>query len=67
MGALPKQRISRARQGNRRRHHFIPALQLVACDNCKSMRRPHHVCPNCGTYRGRQVIEIESSRKQAES
>jgi len=67
MGALPKQRISRARQGNRRRHHFIPALQLVACDNCKAMRRPHHVCPSCGTYRGRQVIEIESSRRQAES
>jgi ribosomal protein L32 len=23
------------------------------------MRRPHHVCPNCGFYRGRQVIQIE--------
>ncbi|MGC4105533.1 MAG: 50S ribosomal protein L32 [Thermomicrobiales bacterium] len=63
MGALPKQRISRARQGNRRRHHFLVAPQLVDCPNCGSKRRSHHVCPTCGTYRGRQVIEIEARRR----
>ncbi|HWV36428.1 MAG TPA: 50S ribosomal protein L32 [Thermomicrobiales bacterium] len=66
MGALPKQRVSRARQGNRRRHHFIAALNLVECQNCRAKKRPHHVCPTCGTYRGRQVIEIEE-RRRAES
>ncbi len=67
MGALPKQRISRARQGNRRRHIFLPELQLVRCRNCSSKKRPHHVCPNCGVYRGRQVIEIESTARASES
>ncbi len=67
MGALPKQRISRAHQGNRRRHHFIPPLNLVACSNCRELKRPHHVCPNCGQYRGRQVIEIEDRRRASES
>lgn len=66
MGALPKQRVSRARQGNRRRHHFIAPLNLVACQNCRAKKRPHHVCPTCGTYRGRQVIDIEE-RQRAES
>ncbi|MBA2276370.1 MAG: 50S ribosomal protein L32 [Chloroflexia bacterium] len=66
MGALPKQRISRHRQGNRRRHHFLTPPQLVECRNCRQMRRSHHVCPNCGVYRGRQVIEIEE-RRGAES
>jgi len=61
MGALPKQKISRHRQGNRRRHHFLTAPQLVRCRNCRGMKRSHHVCPNCGTYRGRQVIEIEEA------
>ncbi|MDQ4100379.1 MAG: 50S ribosomal protein L32 [Chloroflexota bacterium] len=60
--ALPKQRVSRHRQGNRRRHHFLKPPQLVECRNCHQMRRSHHVCPSCGYYRGRQVIEIEERR-----
>lgn len=66
MGALPKQRISRHRQGNRRRHHFIAPLNLVTCESCGEMKRSHHVCPSCGTYRGRQVIEIETRSREAE-
>lgn len=63
MGALPKQRISRRRQGNRRRHHFIAALNLVPCRSCGEKKLSHHVCPNCGMYRGRQVIQIEARRR----
>jgi len=66
MGALPKQRISRARQGNRRRHHGITVVSLTQCPNCRQTRQTHHVCPHCGFYRGRQVIEIEE-RRRAES
>lgn len=66
MGALPKQRISRHRQGNRRRHHFIPALNLVPCRNCGEPKLAHHVCPSCGVYRGREVIQIEERRRPAE-
>ena len=66
MGALPKQRISRHRQGNRRRHHFIAPLNLVECRNCGELKRSHHVCPNCGMYNGRQVIEIEERRREDE-
>jgi large subunit ribosomal protein L32 len=66
MGALPKQRISRHRQGNRRRHHYIVVPHLVACKHCGEMRLSHHVCPNCGMYRGRQVIQIEERRREAE-
>ncbi|HEY8446250.1 MAG TPA: 50S ribosomal protein L32 [Thermomicrobiales bacterium] len=66
MGALPKQRISRHRQGNRRRHIFLKPPTLVECKNCHEMKRAHHVCPNCGYYRGRQVIVIEErTRRQA--
>jgi len=25
---------------------------------------PHHVCPNCGTYNGVQVIEIKEKTKR---
>ncbi len=56
MGAVPKERVSRARQGNRRSHDKIQPLNLTECPQCHTPRRPHHVCPNCGTYRGREVV-----------
>jgi large subunit ribosomal protein L32 len=56
MGALPKQRVSHARQGERRSHHHLTLPQLVACPQCRTPRLAHHACPNCGTYRGRQVF-----------
>ena len=56
MGALPKQRTSHARQGDRRAHQALKLPQLVACPNCKKLRLSHHACPNCGMYRGRQVF-----------
>ncbi len=66
MGALPKQRISRHRQGNRRRHDFITPPSLVACSTCREMKRSHHVCPSCGYYRGRQVLVIEERTRISE-
>lgn len=66
MGALPKQRVSRHRQGNRRRHHFLAPLNLVECPNCREKMKPHHVCPSCGWYNGRQVIVIEERKREEE-
>ncbi len=54
--ALPKRRISRARRGNRRAHQGLDKIQLVRCTNCGTSIRPHHVCPSCGFYRGKQIM-----------
>ena len=59
--AVPKRRISRSRRGNRRAHHQKPVAQLVACSNCGTNIRPHHICPQCGHYRGKQVIIAASA------
>ena len=63
MGALPKQRVSRARQGERRSHLHLSPPQLVTCPQCKKPRLSHHACPNCGTYRGRQVFFPKEKKK----
>ncbi len=57
--AVPKQRTSKSRRDRRRAHHALKAKNLVQCSNCGEMRLPHRVCPNCGHYKGREVIEIE--------
>ncbi len=61
MGATPKQRISSKRRGDRRSHQHLTPVQLVECPQCHSLRLPHHVCPTCGTYRGRQVLHIKAA------
>ncbi|TMD58521.1 MAG: 50S ribosomal protein L32 [Chloroflexi bacterium] len=65
MAGQPKKRISRARQGERRSHLALKAPNLVACPQCRTMKRPHVVCPNCGTYRGRQVVAIKQKKPAA--
>ncbi len=61
MGALPKRKVSRHRRGNRRQHLALTAPTLVPCPRCGKLMRAHHTCKACGTYKGRQVIEMPAS------
>jgi large subunit ribosomal protein L32 len=65
MGALPKRKYAKARQGERRAHLGIPSPALEHCPQCHSLKLPHHVCPTCGTYAGREVIEIKPPKPKA--
>lgn len=58
MGAVPKSRISQRRKHQRRSHYRLPPVPLVVCEKCKEYHRPHHVCPNCGTLRGVEIIAV---------
>ena len=59
MGALPKNKVSRHRRGNRRQHLRVDTPTLVVCPNCRNLMRAHRVCKDCGQYKGRQVIQQE--------
>jgi large subunit ribosomal protein L32 len=61
MGALPKQKTSKARKGKRRSHLQLALPQLEPCEQCKAMKVAHHVCPECGTYRKRQILRVAES------
>ena len=63
--ALPKRKTAKARKGKRRSHLGISAPALVNCPQCHSPKLPHHVCPTCGSYGGREVIEIKTPKKKA--
>ena len=54
--AVPKQKQSHSRTAKRRAQHKMAAPVYNACPTCHSPRRPHRVCPVCGTYAGREVV-----------
>lgn len=56
--AHPKRKTSKARKNKRRAHQSLNDVTLAECSNCGAMHRYHHVCMECGHYRGRQVLNI---------
>lgn len=56
--AVPKQRTSKARKNQRRSHDKLAAPPMSKCSECGAPRLPHRVCPSCGFYKDRTVIEI---------
>ncbi len=60
----PKRKLSKGRRDRRRAHDGLVSMNLVQCSNCGEMCLPHTVCPNCGHYQGREVIEIEKEEKK---
>ncbi|NCP88104.1 MAG: 50S ribosomal protein L32 [Anaerolineae bacterium CG_4_9_14_3_um_filter_57_17] len=58
----PKRKHSKGRRDRRRAHDALTALNLVECPNCHQMALPHTVCPNCGQYKGREVIAVEAAK-----
>ncbi len=55
--AVPKHKISKSKKRKRRTHQKISAPSLSTCAQCGEVKLPHHVCPECGGYRGRTVVE----------
>ena len=56
--AVPKQHRSKSRQGQRRMHLHTKRIDLVSCKKCNAPVPPHMVCANCGTYRGKEAIDV---------
>jgi large subunit ribosomal protein L32 len=62
MGPLPKRKHSKSRRDRRRAHDHLTLRHLVVCDECGEYKPAHHVCPNCGTYRGQEVIAAKEDK-----
>ncbi len=57
--AVPKRRTSRSKRDKRRSHDAIRNPARSTCPQCGEPKLPHRVCGNCGTYRGREVIQTD--------
>ena len=60
MPAVPKRKISKRRGSTRLSHWALKRKQVyVRCESCGAPTLPHHVCPQCGKYRGDTIVEIK--------
>lgn len=56
-----RMRHTKGHTGNRRSHHALKEPRLAKCTNCQTMHVLHTVCEQCGTYRGRKVVDVEAN------
>ncbi|MEM9081795.1 MAG: 50S ribosomal protein L32 [Verrucomicrobiota bacterium] len=57
--AAPKRRTSKMKQKMRRGGSRWRKPNLQSCPECGSRVPGHIACPSCGTYRDRQVLEVD--------
>ena len=57
--AVPKKKKSPSRRNMRRANHDKrTAPGLSPCAKCEEPTISHRVCPACGFYKGRQIIQV---------
>ncbi|MDR3123010.1 MAG: 50S ribosomal protein L32 [Treponema sp.] len=55
--AVPRSKTSKARTSRRQSINMkLTAPALIECGGCGNRILLHRVCPKCGVYRGKQVI-----------
>ena len=56
---VPKRKTSKSKRNKRRSHDALTIPKLSPCPECGESKKTHIVCPHCGMYKGRKVIEIK--------
>jgi len=53
-----RMRHTREHTSNRRSHHALNAPRLSKCSKCSEMHLRHRMCGNCGTYKGKEIVDV---------
>ncbi len=61
--ANPTHRHTRSRRDKRRAKWKGQLPNLSLCPECNELRVSFRVCPNCGSYHGRTVLEVVEKEK----
>jgi large subunit ribosomal protein L32 len=48
----------------RANHDRMDMPAVSSCRQCGAPVKPHNACSECGTYRGRQVIDVEAETEE---
>jgi len=58
MGGVPVKHHTHGKVGRRRSHLSLGKSYLIACPKCGAAKKTHEYCPNCGYYKGRQIVDV---------
>lgn len=53
-----RMRHTKAHSGNRRSHHKVDSPRLSVCVTCKQKHLRHRMCEACGSYKGKEVVDV---------
>ena len=57
--AVPKKKMSKMKTRSRRASAWtLDAPARSICSHCNEAKIPHTVCPSCGWYKNRQVLDV---------
>lgn len=69
---VPKKRTARATTKTRytafvksTQKKLANTVNLVKCPNCGATKLNHHVCKDCGQYKGNQILSTEKAVNKA--
>ena len=61
--AVPKKKTSKSKTHMRRSHDALRSAMPGTCEQCGSQRESHRACPECGFYRGRQIVVVSEEKE----
>ena len=64
--AVPKKKRSKSCNGMRWSHKKVTHDALSSCTHCGAAKRSHHICGECGYYKGKMMIEPKALKKKAD-
>ena len=53
-----RMRHTKGKRNRVRSHHALISRIPNKCPHCAQPATPHTVCPTCGYYKGRQVVDV---------
>lgn len=58
---VPKRRTSKTKRNMRRSHHALSKPNMTECPSCSQQVIAHRVCPHCGHYKDRLVVDSDKA------
>lgn len=55
---VPRSHHTKSRRNKGRMHLHLKEASLTKCPKCGKSTLPHVVCPNCGYYKEKEIIDV---------